>query len=126
MNIGKFFVKPKVIFAIIIALVIILAIEAVVITVIIRRQLEIMNPQETGTPTQGTTLGTEPTVPTEPTEPTIPTVPTEPLPTEPPVTTYTVTFVDHDGTVLKTETVEEGSAQCDLRQRTFIWGPRTL
>ena len=73
MNIGKFFVKPKVIFAIIIALVIILTIEAVVITVIIRRQLEIMNPQETGTPTQGTTLGTEPTVPTEPTEPTIPT-----------------------------------------------------
>lgn len=110
MNIGKFFVKPKVIFAIIIALVIILAIEAVVITVIIRRQLEIMNPQETGTPTQGTTLGTEPTVPTEPTEPTIPTVPTDPLPTEPPVTTYTVTFVDHDGTVLKTEKVEEGSA----------------
>ena len=35
---------------------------------------------------------------------------TDPAPTDPQVKTYTVTFKDHDGTVLKTETVEEGKA----------------
>ena len=49
---------------------------------------------------------TDPTTQTEPSG----TESTDPKPTDPQVTTYTVTFQDHDGTVLKTETVEEGKA----------------
>ena len=51
-------------------------------------------------------MQTDPTTQTEPSG----TESTDPKPTDPQVKTYTVTFKDHDGTVLKTETVEEGKA----------------
>lgn len=51
-------------------------------------------------------MQTDPITQTEPSG----TESTDPKPTDPQVKTYTVTFKDHDGTVLKTETVEEGKA----------------
>lgn len=85
--------KNKIIMVAIIALVVIAL--AVTLVVLLNKD---NNDQPTGT--DGTTQSTEPSG----------TESTEPDPTDPQVKTYTVTFKDHDGTVLKTETVEEGKA----------------
>ena len=98
MSIGKTFKNSKSLIAIIIALVVVLALAVTVLLVLNGRQ-ETPNPQGTEPSTQATTEGTEATDPTD-----------APKPTDPQVTTYTVTFKDHDGTVLKTETVEKGKA----------------
>ena len=89
MGIGKIFKNSKSIIAIIIALVVVLAL-AVTALLVLNGLQETPNPQGTESSTQATTDGTEAT--------------------DPQVKTYTVTFKDHDGTVLKTETVEEGKA----------------
>ena len=85
--------KNKIIMAAIIALVVI----ALAVTMVV-----LLNKDNNDLPagTDGTTQTTEPSG----------TESTAPKPTDPQVTTYTVTFKDHDGTVLKTETVEEGKA----------------
>ena len=85
--------KNKIIMAAIIALVVI----ALAVTMVV-----LLNKDNNDLPagTDGTTQTTEPSG----------TESTDPKPTDPQVTTYTVTFKDHDGTVLKTETVEEGKA----------------
>ena len=85
--------KNKIIMAAIIALVVI----ALAVTMVV-----LLNKDNNDLPagTDGTTQTTEPSG----------TESTGPKPTDPQVTTYTVTFKDHDGTVLKTETVEEGKA----------------
>ena len=82
--------KNKIIMVAIIALVVI----ALAVTMVV-----LLNKDNNDLPT-GTTPSTEPSG-TESTEPGL---------TDPQVKTYTVTFKDHDGTVLKTETVEEGKA----------------
>lgn len=85
--------KNKIIMAAIIALVVI----ALAVTMVV-----LLNKDNNDLPagTDGTTQTTEPSG----------TESTDPKPTDPQVTTYTVTFKDHDGTVLKTETVEKGKA----------------
>ena len=85
--------KNKIIMVAIIALVVI----ALAVTMVV-----LLNKDNNDLPagTDGTTQTTEPSG----------TESTEPDPTDPQVKTYTVTFKDHDGTVLKTETVEEGKA----------------
>ena len=85
--------KNKIIMVAIIALVVI----ALAVTMVV-----LLNKDNNDLPagTDGTTQTTEPSG----------TESTDPKPTDPQVTTYTVTFKDHDGTVLKTETVEEGKA----------------
>ena len=85
--------KNKIIMVAIIALVII----ALAVTMVV-----LLNKDNNDLPagTDGTTQTTEPSG----------TEPTDPNPTDPQVKTFTVTFKDHDGTVLKTETVEEGKA----------------
>ena len=85
--------KNKIIMAAIIALVVI----ALAVTMVV-----LLNKDNNDLPagTDGTTQTTEPSG----------TESTDPKPTDPQVTTYTVTFKDHDGTVLKTETVEDGKA----------------
>ena len=88
--------KNKLILVAIIALVVIAL--AVTMVVLLNR-----DDNELPTGTDGTTQTTEPSG-TESTDP------ESTDPTDPDVTTYTVTFKDHDGTVLKTETVEEGKA----------------
>ena len=85
--------KNKIIMVAIIALVVI----ALAVTMVVLLNKD-NNDLPTGT--DGTTQTTEPSG----------TESTDPKPTDPQVTTYTVTFKDHDGTVLKTETVEEGKA----------------
>lgn len=85
--------KNKIIMVAIIALVVI----ALAVTMVVLLNKD-NNDLPTGT--DGTTQTTEPSG----------TESTEPDPTDPQVKTYTVTFKDHDGTVLKTETVEEGKA----------------
>ena len=85
--------KNKIIMVAIIALVVI----ALAVTMVV-----LLNKDNNDLPasTDGTTQTTEPSG----------TESTDPKPTDPQVTTYTVTFKDHDGTVLKTETVEKGKA----------------
>ena len=85
--------KNKIIMVAIIALVVI----ALAVTMVV-----LLNKDNNDLPagTDGTTQTTEPSG----------TESTDPKPTDPQVKTYTVTFKDHDGTVLKTETVEEGKA----------------
>ena len=85
--------KNKIIMVAIIALVVIAL--AVTMALLLNKD---NNDLPTGT--DGTTQTTEPSG----------TESTEPDPTDPEVKTYTVTFKDHDGTVLETETVEEGKA----------------
>jgi len=85
--------KNKIIMVAIIAL----GVIALAVTLVVLSNRD-NNDQPTGT--DGTTQSTEPSG----------TESTEPDPTDPQVKTYTVTFKDHDGTVLKTETVEEGKA----------------
>ena len=85
--------KNKIIMVAIIALVVI----ALAVTMVVLLNKD-NNDLPTGT--DGTTQTTEPSG----------TESTEPDPTDPQVKTYTVTFKDHDGTALKTETVEEGKA----------------
>lgn len=85
--------KNKIIMVAIIALVVI----ALAVTMVVLLNKD-NNDLPTGT--DGTTQTTEPSG----------TESTEPDHTDPQVKTYTVTFKDHDGTVLKTETVEEGKA----------------
>ena len=85
--------KNKIIMVAIIALVVI----ALAVTMVV-----LLNKDNNDLPagTDGTTQTTEPSG----------TESTDPKPTGPRVTTYTVTFKDHDDAVLKTETVEKGKA----------------
>lgn len=119
MNIGKIFKNPKTLISVIVLVVAV----ALVVTLV----LVLGGPQDTPAPqgtqaaTQGTTAGTDTTDPEETTGEDATTAPTEaPAPDEtqpegtnpvaPVVTTYTVTFKDHDGKILKTQTVEKGKA----------------
>ena len=94
MNIGKIFENRNLLITIVIVLAVTLAL-LVTMAVLLNKD---NNDQPTGT--DGTTQITEPSG----------TENTGPDPTDPQVKNYTVTFKDHDGKVLKTETVEEGKA----------------
>ena len=93
MNIGKYFKNPKSLITIVIALAVALAL---LVTLAV-----FLNKENNELPT-----GTDGTTQTDPSG----SESTDPTTTDPVVTTYTVTFKDHDGTVLKTETVEEGKS----------------
>lgn len=96
MSIGNIFKNSKSLIAIIIALVVVLAL-AVSLVVLLNRDNNDLPP------TDGTTQSTDPAG-TKPNA-------TEPNATEPTkLTTYTVTFRDHNGKILGTQTVEEGKA----------------
>ena len=79
---------------------ILVAILALVLVALLVTMVILLNRDnnELPTGTDGTTQSTEPSG----------TEPSDPDPTDPQVKTYTVTFKDHDGTVLKTQKVEEG------------------
>ena len=121
MSMGKIFKNPKSLITIILVLVVVIAL-AVTLVVLLNRDKNDL-PSTDGT-TQSTepsgTEGADPTAGT--TDPTDATKPTEAA--DPAVTTYTVTFKDHDGKVLKTQKVEKGkgaTAPSDPKRENFTF-----
>ena len=94
MRTEKEFSKNKTIMVAVILLVA-LALVLAVLLILSGRQQDTPDPQETQASTPNATEGTQPELPTE---------------SVPAVTTYTVVFKDHDGTVLDTQKVESGKS----------------